>query len=562
MKNSRARLFAFTVVVLSFALAFAWWMFHLPYNEAELYRAIPHNADMVSSHADLPSRLMQSAAAGDERSPFWPPAGELGKAMAGSGKLRKAFASPELRGKRSVVAYVRRPGGGNEPAWFFATWLGARGQLMRWSLLWKTPPNLVRVGTDSGYPIWASRPDASNGTVLSFAFVDGMIAGCVSRNPAGVRHALEAYDGHVPSVEAAKLPAYAAPLIPNPNAPDTGWFRSPARPLPGMPHIVAFSFDSIEYPCIRGAFQSDMPLAANTPMAAPADIAELPGQFAGALSAVLVMPSELLAGAMENAPDSMPRASASALIQSGAVAMSNSSIAAGLFLDEFGGRIQLPVGRPRIPALSIAARLGDRERVRQALTLAADIVNGAWRAGLIVTPAGMSPDNTPFFGFEMTSSNTAATPGTDDLPACAIAGTWLVLSSHSQSLQNLLSQPGAGAGPKAAGQIPEWQRLLREKAAGAFFWADLDATGKELDTLLIFAQMGAIPGMKGVSSREIEFARALIRKARTFKTGAAWIEIVNSRPRLHVEIGPAGAPADGGANSATAASNASRHHPL
>lgn len=52
MKNSRARLFAFTVVVLSFALAFAWWMFHLPYNEAELYRAIPHNADMVSSHAD------------------------------------------------------------------------------------------------------------------------------------------------------------------------------------------------------------------------------------------------------------------------------------------------------------------------------------------------------------------------------------------------------------------------------------------------------------------------------------------------------------------------------
>ena len=71
--------------------------------------------------------------------------------------------------------------------------------------------------------------------------------------------------------------------------------------------------------------------------------------------------------------------------------------------------------------------------------------------------------------------------------------------------------------------------------------------------------MGAVAGMKGVNAREIEFARALIRKARTFKAGAAWIEMVNSRPRLHVEIGLAGAPADAGADSATAASNASRH---
>ena len=178
-------------------------------------------------------------------------------------------------------------------------------------------------------------------------------------------------------------------------------------------------------------------------------------------------------------------------------------------------------------------RLGDRDRVREGLTRAADLVNGVFRAGLIVSPAAILPGNTPFYGFEMTSSNSAAMQRPEDLPGCALAGNWLVLSSHAQSLQNVLSQTltGSVTAAQTEAQPPEWQRLLREKAAGAFFWADLEATGKELDTLLVFSQMA------GFFPRETPGVRAIIKKCRTFRTGAAWIELVNNRPRLCLEIG-------------------------
>lgn len=530
MKNNRVRLIAFVVIVALYAFLFACWMFHVPYNEAELFRAMPHNADMVSSHVDLPARFMRGATIADNFGFLSPKVLEARKAMAASREFRKIFAAPELRTKRSVVGYIHRLDG--EPACFFATWLGRHGQIMRWSLLWKTPPHLVRTSTDYGYPIWSSRSAASNDQVLSFAFVDGMLLGCISRNPAGVRHALETYDGHLPSVAAAKIPEYVAPLIPNPKAPDTGWFRTRTRPIPGMPHIVAFSFDSVEAPCIRGAFQSDMPLAADSPLAAPVNLDGLENCFGKAPSAVLAMPSDLLAGALEAAPRSLPVEVASALLHSGAVAQSG-PVAAGLFLGEFGGRIHLALGRPRIPALSLAVRLGDRDRVREGLTRAADLVNGVFRAGLIVSPAAILPGNTPFYGFEMTSSNSAAMQRPEDLPGCALAGNWLVLSSHAQSLQNVLSQTltGSVTAAQTEAQPPEWQRLLREKAAGAFFWADLEATGKELDTLLVFSQMA------GFFPRETPGVRAIIKKCRTFRTGAAWIELVNNRPRLCLEIG-------------------------
>lgn len=546
MNSKRTRIMSFIVFVLLFAAGFIWWMFHLPYSEAILYRAIPHNADMVTTHLDLPERLLHNAT-NETAINTIPPIAELLKIIRTSGALSKAITSSELKGKRTVIAYVHRSGSLNQPAWFFATWLGVHGQVLRWSLLWKTPPELTRMSTDSGYPMWAIKSTALNEPVLSFAFVNGMLIGCVSREPAGVRRALETYDGQVPSVEAAKVPEYVAPLIPDPMAPDTGWFRMPTRPVPGMPHIVAFSFDSIEAPCIRGAFQSDMPLATNSPLNTQANLTGLADRIGNAPSAVLVMPADLLTAALENAPYSLPIAVASTLLQSGAIAQSNSPIVAGLFLGDFGGRIKLSFGRPRIPALSLAIRLGNRERVREAFTRAADLVNVAYRIGLIVTPARILPDKSPLYGIEMTSSNAALMLGTDDLPACAMVDNWLVLSSHAKSLQTVLSQSGTNANVNItiSSELPEWQCLLQKKQTGAFFWADLEATGKELETLLTFAQLGASMNMGKDFSSEIALSRKIIKKARTFKTGSAWIELVNNKPRLCLEIGQADTPARG-----------------
>ena len=543
MKSNRIRLVAFFIFVFLFAGLFVWWMFHLPYNENSLYRTIPHNADMVSCHLDLPARLMLHAT-NDAATQILPaPILELRKAIPASGGLIKALSSSELKGKRSVIAYIHRSGHRNKPAWYFTIWLGAYGQTLRWSLLFKTPPELIRMGTDSGYPMWATKTAVANEPVLSIALVDGMLIGCISTDPAGVRDALETYDGHVPSVMTAKLPDYVAPLIPNPEAPDKGWFRMPTRPVPGMPHLVAFSFDSIESPCIRGAFQSDMPLATNSPLHSPANIDGLRDRFGIAPSAVLVLPGDFLTTTLEAAPHSLPIAVASMLLQSGAISPSNSPVVAAIFLGEFGGRIQLPLGRPRIPALSLAMRLGDRERVRGAFTQAADLVNAVYRTGLIVSPAQVLPDGTPFYGLEMTASNSVLMLSSEDMPACALVDDWFVLSSHAQSLKSVLSQyPAASAtNAPAPSKPPEWQRRMQEQPTSAYLWVDLDATGKELETLLTFAQMAA--GMKKGSdfADAIVLSRKLIKQARPFKTCHAWVEIPNNRPRLCVEIGAAGA---------------------
>ena len=122
MKNNRVRLIAFVVIVALYAFLFACWMFHVPYNEAELFRAMPHNADMVSSHVDLPARFMRGATIADNFGFLSPKVLEARKAMAASREFRKIFAAPELRTKRSVVGYIHRLDG--EPACFFATWLG------------------------------------------------------------------------------------------------------------------------------------------------------------------------------------------------------------------------------------------------------------------------------------------------------------------------------------------------------------------------------------------------------------------------------------------------------
>jgi len=168
-----------------------WWIASVPHQPLRLYQAIPHTAIFVSEHDWLGRALERFR----NQSPG---GGGCGRDRRNGGGVGRFNSDPviarwrqRLAAREAVIAYVPALGFQGEPAWIVAAWIGGDSQRLRWNTLFARGSGLreVRLGHSSTIWIVETEKSAAQERHLSLALSEGVLLGCLSRDPQGVRSA-------------------------------------------------------------------------------------------------------------------------------------------------------------------------------------------------------------------------------------------------------------------------------------------------------------------------------------------------------------------------------------
>ena len=205
-----------------FFIAVTGYLFWMPYDPASMYRAIPADAALVSSHQNLSQRWPQLVT-NIWLNPFLGAEETSGQTPAPN-TLLSVSRLIRLARYDTLLAYLPAPGGTGKPTWMAASWIGGWSPCMRWALFWGRWPGsqwlgIKELGTFGSRTMWGLQTPLADGQRISFACGDGVLLACLSPDPAAIRYVLMAYDGLIPSTRA--LPELRT--MPEPVFPDVVW---------------------------------------------------------------------------------------------------------------------------------------------------------------------------------------------------------------------------------------------------------------------------------------------------------------------------------------------------
>ncbi|MEI6149223.1 MAG: hypothetical protein WCS01_09030, partial [bacterium] len=243
--SSGRRKFLFWLLLSVFLVLGFWWISFVPYRPGAVFSAIPEGATFVSSHRNLAGELSSVTSHPAARAILMS-AGIREEQWSNLASNRETRAwIQRLASKETVLAYVPSLGFQRKPAWIFASWIGGESQSLQWKLRLFNISGLRPVRVDLGRTIWMAHAGfLQPGEHLSLALTEGMVLGCVSSDPAGVRWLLETSDGYPtrPSVVTSGILTAARALVPT-DRPHWGWCNLPVSDdaTRFMPGLVGFS---------------------------------------------------------------------------------------------------------------------------------------------------------------------------------------------------------------------------------------------------------------------------------------------------------------------------------
>ncbi len=536
--NFRRRILVWLIIVLFIAAAAAYVAWE-PYRPADLYRAIPARASLVSSHQDLAGRwpilasnaLFQGLSAAAATGP------EADRRALPAFNVRPWI--ERLARKETVIARIPAPGADGGPAWIFTSWIGSASHYLRWSLALRGLSGLERRPSYcNGRPIWTFRqPVTASGLRLSLACGEGLLIGCLARHPNAMRQALMAYDGLAPSL--ASAPAGHPPL-PTGRVPDQGWWRRlpPARTTFG-PSLIACSVSRLDAEHLAAEFHIQPEPELRAPLSAAPDLAAC-GQLLGDLPALIaILPLEVIRQSPAWAAASPEFTILRQALQSGALAERDNHLVLALLDGDYAGGIGKEPLRIRIPTLLFLIKVRDPAGIKALVGEVTDKLNARLQLGLITDPAPLPAGKLSAHALEATAPNFLASLAPEDRLAYATAGSWLILSSNARSLVKLLERyPSREAPPPAA--PGRWQKKLAASQAAVFLWMDLEVCGRVLQlplTMLALQQRGGSPAEDGDSAQIIKGVKTWLERARPLKSAALWLESGQPAPAFRLEIG-------------------------
>lgn len=441
-----------TVVALAVLLCL-WWVWHVPYRPERVFSAIPAEANIILVQSNLVAQWQ-----GLVRNPM------LVQALKAGGVPDKALDNlatntvitdwgNKLAYDQSVIAFMPALGPQHQPAVVFASWIGSRSRLLRWEAPWLASRDFKPVRLEgSGDTVYQVRTDLDRqGLRLSLALAEGLVLGCLSADPLGVRSVMEtaeerpgrrslASTGNPDSVRRTLLPV-ASPLW--------GWVD-----LKGQ--RTAFTLELTDT-----ALKAELAAYCNT---APAvAMRTVPGiKFSQALTEAT---SDLLVlGPLTWVQALAPRESPTLWMQAlgqladNTEAPPNALAFAAVLNQDYNGRLRGPLGSTlrafvkgvKTPTLLAGIQIGNeavsRERIQQLLTR----INSQYQVNLSAAPSedSGSPRITliqdsghSFYGmFEP-----------EERIAYATAEGWLILASNATVLRKLLNDRPPPSPASAAG---------------------------------------------------------------------------------------------------------------
>ncbi len=445
-----------------------WWVLYVPYAPKRLYAAIPAHAAFVSEHRDLVSRwdaVSKSPLTLSLCASMGLPPSDL-DVLTKDPEARAWFR--KLASKDVVLAYVPILGNRGEPAWVITSWLGGGSQRLRWLLSWKGLPGYTRCSPYHGRIYWiVENAQIEAGFRFTVTFVEGMLIGCLSRDPDTMRDVLDTYDGLIPSMTGNALFPMTGPWCTGVDAPDRGWVNTTGfDPRPQyQPSIITYEFTDMTATSVAGQACTAAPIQLAEPVTShvdPKGLDRLLGDIPFAVgvakaSAALPLIEKRDSPAWVRIFGELIREQRSELVTVAAVG------------GDFGGRLK----GIKIPAVLCAVPVKNETNTVAWMSQALDRLNARYRWGLVAheVPA----PGARVFALEGTASSFFSSLTLEEKPAFAVCDGWLLMSSSLGSLSKIVERYYR-AEPKDG----RWAADLDEVDAPAYAWMDLANGGKAL----------------------------------------------------------------------------------
>ncbi len=524
-------------------VAFFVWLVYVPYRPEKVFETIPASAAWVSVHPRLadewPALIRNPAltnlliAAGVKPEDT----GKLGADPVLQAWIRK------LAGRETVIAYVPVMGYQNQPAWVFATWIGSQSITLRLRLPFIRSSGLRRVPVENGRTVYIARTAfAQPGQKLSLALMDGVLVGCLSADPVGVRWLLETGDRYPwkPSLRTSGQLDRARGLLAATPPPHWGWFSLPTAGDAGM---VAYTLELGSDRRLEARMVTATPVpGAAMPLSAPA-LASMTDLLGESPDLIAVLPLASVAPLALRSETPLWTATARALL-SPANLPSNALAVVAVLDQAHCSRIRGPLGPVlgplmkglKLPTLVLGYEVGSSDEADARIDQALDQLNVRYSTGLIrhTVPAGSRTITL----IEETRSGFYSKFEPDERVAYVVCDGWLFLCSNATVLKKRLADHEA-RGDQPAPPAPWFAAALRTPATAAA-WMDLTAGAKTVKDLAGAAQLITLMVNTKDSSKLRETLTGWRKAAdllKPFETAEATLSCSNGLTHLNVVLG-------------------------
>jgi hypothetical protein len=254
---------------------------------------------------------------------------------------------------------------------------------------------------------------------------------------------------------------------------------------------------------------------------------------------LLILPLDIVQDLLSQAPAATPAALVWETLQSNLAPAQSNNVILALLDGEYGGGIGQEPFRLRLPALLICLKVNDPGAVKPMVGDLADKLNNRYQLGLRLDPKPLPAGNLGVITLETTQPNLFFEMASEDRPAYAVIGQWLLVSSNARSLVKLLERYQNPETERAA--AARWKKPFASGQPAALLWMDLDVCGRALQLPLTTLAMG-----RRNQDDETSFAaggdsianlKSLLQNLRPLKSGALWLDSGATSPVFHLELG-------------------------
>lgn len=522
---------------LLFVIATAVWIIHIPYEPDKLLKSVPHNALFISA-LDNPGSNMEDIITAPVIDETY---NSFREQMSANGididkppveNLIKRFL-----GRRILLSYTPALEPAGEPALVAATWIGTDSIWLRWLFELKSFPEIAPIPHTGPRPMWMI--DTGSSPVCSFAFDEGMLIACFSRNPSAIHDIMLAYDGRIPDFT-KRHGVKNFPTLPwqtNSHKIGSGWVSYGIVNPSYKDQSLVFRIDELSGTLASASAMLDKTDFTYPALARTKRFAELAGITADSASALLITSQPAVDSLLNNhiVPETYE------VLHNTLSQDTSDIIALGVFTGRFSGRFGPPPFRPKIPVLMLFANTSKTAGVIDTVQLIIDNLNSRFQLGLIINPAPLQTGNYSIFRIEATSGGLLSKAEPEDLPAFVQIEDWLVVSSNIESLTRLVAQAQTETGTTGTANC-RWLKTISQSESTAYLWFDTDSAGKATQISLAaysFSLMTQHDKNSQKLIRQIGVIRDWIEKIRPAGTCSIWMNMGKKQPEITLELQPA-----------------------
>ena len=517
--------FLFRSIIAICVVISVWWIFYHPYSRDRLYRAIPGNALIVGEHPELARRWVACLKTPALR-------GVLNAQGIKDEQIEKTIADPRVAkaveafaGRNTVIAYVPALDTSRRPAWLFASWAGAYCQPVRWGWTAGKMKDFERISLDHGRRGWRLKPGKLKGDMhLSLAAAEGILLGCFSEDPYGVRYILDRIDSKLPlTVVAEKI----LDQSPSPPSMDYLWFEWYVE-IGG----VCRTHESVMGVTLNGEagsegwFRADfLPNVRTEWTVSPADVKAMERMLGDVPDAAALGPLVEVLTVMSGSAGWEAAGTIADMVRP--EADSSAGGFAALLTEGYRGEI----AGMMVAAIVAGVRLKEGADAGEAVGRMLDRLNAEHQWSLIPKK---SEDDDRVIALNSTRPGTFKLFPAGQRPAFAGVDGWLLFCTNRKALEKLLSVEKGDANKWIAGM---------DRGSGLHVAGDLEATGKAIEnavaahTLIMDIQAGK--KNKDLAAR-LEIVRAWSRVGSVLKTGFFRLHTPNGQPEVRFRFAPGG----------------------